>query len=105
MRSERILRHVVLFQFQPETTPAEIGEIEDAFRRLPEQIPAIHGFEWGTDVSVEGLTHGFTHCFLVSFRSEKDRDTYLPHPAHKAFSALLRPHRAQVLVLDFWSQD
>lgn len=99
-----LLRHVVLFKFKDETTPEQIREIEEAFRALPGQIEAIHDFEWGTDVSIEGIAQGFTHCFLLSFQSEEDRAVYLPHPAHKAFGARLRPHRDKVLVLDYWSR-
>lgn len=102
--STRLLRHVVLFQFKAETTPEQIAEIETAFRALPAQIDAIHSFEWGTDVSVEGIARGYTHCFFLSFKSEADRAIYLPHPAHKAFGALISPHKEQVLVLDYWAR-
>ena len=64
----------------------------------------MHGFEWGTDVSVEGKQEEFTHCFFVTFKSEADRDAYLPHPAHTAFGATLRPHLDKVLVVDYWAQ-
>ena len=101
----RLLRHVVLFQFKEETTPDQVKTIEDAFRALPSQIEAIHSFEWGTDVSVEGIADGYTHCFFVTFQRAADRDAYLPHPAHKAFGAILRPYLAKVLVFDYWTQD
>jgi len=102
--STKVLRHVVLFAFKPIATPEQIGEIERAFAALPGQIEAMRDFEWGTDVSVENLSAGYSHCFFVTFGSEDDRAVYLPHPAHKAFGALLRPHLAQVLVFDYWSQ-
>ena len=70
--------------------------------RLPGKIDVIHDFEWGTDVSVEGAARGFTHCFFVTFRTAEDRDAYLPHPDHKAFGQLIRPHLDQVLVFDYW---
>jgi len=101
----RLLRHVVLFKFKDETTAEQIAEIENAFRALPSQIDAIHGFEWGTNVSVEGIARGYTHCFFLTFQSEEDRAIYLPHPAHKAFGQLLGPYKDQVLVLDYWSQN
>ena len=104
MIMNQLLRHVVLFQFNEETTADQVKTIEDAFRALPGQIDAIHSFEWGTDVSVEGIADGYTHCFFVTFQSAADRDAYLPHPAHKAFGALLRPHLAKVLVFDYWAQ-
>ncbi len=85
MTTNHLLRHVVLFKFKDDTTPQQIQQIETAFGALPGKIDAIHAFEWGTDVSVEGKAHGFTHCFLVTFQSAADRDTYLPHPAHSEF--------------------
>lgn len=100
-----VLRHVVLFGFKPEATAPQIAEIESAFRALPDQIDIIKDFEWGTDVSVENKSQGYTHCFFVTFASEADRDAYLPHPAHTAFGTLLRPHLAQVLVVDYWANS
>ncbi len=58
----------------------------------------------GTDVSTENLADGFTHCFIVTFHSAKDRDAYLPHPSHKEFVKLVGPHVEKVLVVDFWVQ-
>lgn len=98
------LRHVVLFQFKAGTTAEQIKTIEDAFRTLPSKIDVIRDFEWGTDVSVEGKANGFTHCFFLTFASAADRDAYLPHPAHREFGSILRPHLENVLVLDYWAQ-
>lgn len=102
--SGRLLRHVVLFKFKEDTTDEQIGQIERAFCALPGKIPAIHDFEWGTDVSVENLQQGFTHCFVVTFRSRADRSKYLPHPAHKMFGQILGPHLDKVLVIDYWTR-
>lgn len=102
--SQSLLRHVVLFKFKDGTTPDQIAEIENAFRGLPAKIDAIHDFEWGTDVSIEGRADGYTHCFFVTFKDEDARAIYLPHPDHKAFGAVLRPHVEKVLVLDYWAR-
>jgi hypothetical protein len=99
------VRHVVLFKFKDSATAAQVKEVEDAFRALPAKIPQIVGFEWGTNMSPEKLDQGFTHCFLLTFRTAKDRDDYLPHPAHKAFGKVLRPHLDKVLVVDFVAKD
>lgn len=99
-----MLRHVVLFKFKPETTPAKIKEVEDAFRALPTKIDTIIDFEWGTNVSPENLSQGFTHCFFVSFANEADRDAYLPHPAHKEFGQMLGDSLDKALVVDYLSQ-
>lgn len=100
----RVLRHVVLFKFKDDSSSGDIRRIENAFLALPSRIDAIHSLEWGTDVSVENLNKGFTHCFIVTFRSEADRATYIPHPAHKEFGELLGPHLDDVLVVDYWTK-
>ena len=99
----KLLRHVVLFQFKDDTSPNKLKQIENAFCALPAKIDAIHDFEWGGDVSVEGKARGFTHCFLVTFKSEADRDIYLPHPAHEEFRSIMRPHLEKGLVFDYWT--
>jgi hypothetical protein len=101
--SEKVLRHVVLFKFKDTSTPGDIKKVEDAFRALPSKVSSIISLEWGTNNSPEKLNQGFTHCFFVSFASEKDRDDYLPHPAHKEFGTILRPHLDKVLVVDYWT--
>ena len=98
------LRHVVLFKFKDGTTAEDIKKVEDAFAALPGKIPEIKGFEFGINNSPEGLAKGFTHCFLLTFDSEEGRAIYLPHPDHKAFGKVLRPHLDDVLVVDYWSE-
>jgi quinol monooxygenase YgiN len=102
---KKMLRHVVLFKFKDSSTPAQVKEVEDAFRKLPSQVKEIKGFEWGTNNSPEGLSQGFTHVFFVSFESEAAREVYLPHPAHKAFVKVLEPHLDKVLVVDYWTKE
>lgn len=99
-----VLRHVVLFAFKEDLTKDQVREIEDAFRALPGKIKEIAGFEYGTNVSPEDHAEGFTHCFLVTFRNAKDRDAYLPHPAHREFVKLIRPWMTKVLVVDYWAK-
>ena len=96
-----MLRHVVLFSWKDDTPMETIREMEQAFVDLPGKINLIEDFEWGTDVSVENSTHGFTHCFFVSFKTEKDRDAYVPHPEHQAFVDLIIPHLKDSLVIDY----
>ena len=98
-----MLRHVVLFKFKDGTLPEDVKKVEDAFRGLPKLIKEIKSFEFGTNNSPENLNQGFTHCFFVTFANEKDREIYLPHPAHKAFGAVLKPFLDKVLVIDYWA--
>ena len=98
------LQHVVLFKFKPEATPEKVAEIVAAFEALPSKIKEIKDFKWGTNNSPEKLDKGLTHAFILTFDSEKDRDAYLPHPAHKAFGTIVGPWLADVTVVDFTNQ-
>ena len=102
--TEPLLRHVVMFKFKDESSAADVQTVVDAFGALKDKIPEIHDYEWGTDNSPEGLQDGFTHCFFVTFKSEEDRATYLPHPDHQAFVEVLKPHLDKVLVVDYWTK-
>ena len=102
--NDSVLRHVVLFQFSEDASDSDIKKVEEAFSDLPAKIDAIKDYEWGTNNSPEGLNDGLTHCFLVTFASEEDREIYLPHPAHLAFVEVLKPHLKKVTVLDYWSK-
>ncbi|OPZ14214.1 MAG: Stress responsive A/B Barrel Domain protein [candidate division BRC1 bacterium ADurb.BinA364] len=102
-KTQRLLRHVVMIKFKEDAPAEKIVEIEQAFAELPSKIEGIKGFEWGTDASVEGLSHGYTHCFVVTFEEKKARDEYIPNPAHREFAAQLKPFVEDVLVLDYWT--
>jgi Stress responsive A/B Barrel Domain len=102
--SLKVLRHVVLFSFKDSSTQEQIKTVTDAFAALPKKIKQIKSFEWGTNNSPESLNQGFTHCFFVTFASEKNRAVYLPHPDHIAFGNILRPILDKVLVIDYWAE-
>ena len=99
----KLLRHVVMFKFKDSASVADVKKVVDAFRELPSKVPAVAEFEFGINNSLEGLSDGFTHCFFITFKSEKDREAYLPHPAHSAFVEVLKPHLDKALVVDYWA--
>ena len=99
----KLLRHVVMFKFKDSASVADVKKVVDAFRELPSKVPAVAEFEFGINNSPEGLSDGFTHCFFVTFKSEKDREAYLPHPVHSAFVEVLKPHLDKALVVDYWA--
>lgn len=102
--STKHLRHVVMFGFKESSSETDVQTVVDAFAALPKQIPEIAAFEYGKNNSPENLNDGLTHCFLVTFHSEADREAYLPHPAHKAFVEVLKPHLEKVVVIDYWAK-
>ncbi len=101
---EKVLRHVVLFKFKDEASKEDVQKLNEAFNALPASIPVIKDFEWGINDSPENFHQDFTHCYLLTFASEEDRDSvYTPHPQHQAFGASLQPHLEKVFVVDYWT--
>lgn len=103
-KNEKLLRHVVLFNFNNDATQEITQKIEQKFVALKAKISAIHSFEWGTNNSPEGLDKGLTHCFFVTFLTEEDRSTYLPHPDHLEFVEFIGPYVEDVTVVDYWTE-
>ena len=97
------LRHVVLLAFKATASRQDVQQIEEALVQLEYRIDEVAALEWGLNVSPENLARGFTHCFLLTFDTAADRDTYLTHPDHLAFTEKLEPHLENVCVVDYWS--
>ena len=98
-------RHIVIFQFKADASAEKVRGGVEAFKALPGKLPAIQAFEWGTNVSPEGLDQGFTHIFTLTFASKEALEKqYLHEPAHQAFVALLPDILEKVLVLDYVGQ-
>jgi quinol monooxygenase YgiN len=95
------IRHIVLVKFTEATGPDKIAELSQAFAELPSRVPGITSYEAGENASPEGLNHGFTHAFVVTFVDAAARDAYLPHEQHQAFVERLKPCLADVLVVDY----
>lgn len=94
-------RHVVFFKFKDDASANKVAAIEQAFVELSKKVPTVTGFEWGTNVSPEGLNYGFTHCFLVTFKDKAGLEVYLPHPEHEKFVAQLKPLLDKACVVDY----
>lgn len=101
----QVLRHMVLYKFKDGLEPARIQEVVDAFAALPKKVNAIIGFEHGINISKEGKSEGFTHCFVVTFRDEKGLASYLEHPAHQEYVKVVKDKREKVVVFDYWTKD
>ena len=95
------LRHIVLFGFKKEV---EADAVVRRFAALRDQVPGIEAFEWGVNCSPEGLNHGLTHAFTLTFATAEARDAYLTHPIHAAFGEWVRPQLEAATVLDYWTE-
>lgn len=101
---KKVLRHVVIFKFNDAASDADIQRLNNDFNALPHHISVIQGFEWGLNDSPENFHQDFTHCYLITFNSKKDRDNvYTPHPKHQEFVAGLQPYLEKVFVVDYWA--
>ena len=96
------LRHVVLFTFKATSTKEEVANVTRTFNDLYGKVPEVKKMEWGLNMSPEHLDQGFTHCFVLTFSSEKDLASYQLNPAHKAFQEVLKPHMDRVFVVDYF---
>ncbi|MFO0949148.1 MAG: Dabb family protein [Planctomycetota bacterium] len=102
--SKKVLKHIVMYKFKDEATPAQVQEVIDTFAGLPKKVDTIIGFEHGENVSKEGKSDGLTHCFVVTFRDQEGLEKYLKHPAHDAYVKVVAPRREKVVVFDYWSE-
>jgi hypothetical protein len=79
-----MIHHIVLFKFYENTPEEKITQLAEALEVLAKQIPGITHYVWGPSVSIEHLEKGYTHGFIMTFETAQIRDTYVPHPLHKA---------------------
>ena len=103
-KNKGMLHHVVAFKFKADASQEQIDKVVAAFAELPKKIPQISKFQAGLNNSPEGLNKGFNHGWIISFKSEADREVYLKHPDHLAFVGVLKPILEDVFVIDFWGQ-
>ena len=97
------LVHVVALKFKEGAAEADIKKIQDAFRDLKAKIPEVAAYEGGSNVSKEGKDKGFQHCAVLSFKSQKDLDTYVAHAAHQDFVKTLGGAGViDAFVFDYW---
>jgi len=95
------LRHVVLVKFKEDADKKAVKSALKKVVTMPKSIDLIKGLEWGVNNSPEGLTQGLTHGFIMSFDNAKDRDAYLPHPAHQKVVKVILPLIDDLLVIDY----
>jgi hypothetical protein len=101
---KKVLRHAVFFKFKDSSSKEDVDRVVDAFRALPAKIKEIREMQLGENIGRPELSGDLTHCFLLTFDGEEGRAVYLPHPDHKAFGGVLRPHLKKVFVIDYWGR-
>ena len=97
-----MVQHVVLLKLKEATTKEQTSAVLDGLKGLQGKLPGIVSVTGGDNNSPEGKSHGYEWGFVITFEDLAARDTYLPHPEHKAVSAeTIRPIVDDVLVFDY----
>lgn len=118
------IEHIVLFKYRPDVNNETKQLVIDRFLDLKNQcvrnnLAYIGSIVTGSANSLEGLDRGFDQGFIVTFRSEGDRNFYVGNPIvndhryydlkHDEFKNFVRPLLLNgpegVLVFDFRVQD
>ena len=115
-----LLKHIVLFKYKKSVTQAQREAVASRFLSLKRSLrpgadsPYILSIVEGKQNSGEGADGGFEQGFIVTFKSEGDRNYYVGKPlvdtqgdydeAHDAFKQFVAPLLSGdngVLVFDF----
>lgn len=113
-----VVRHIVLFRYKDSVTPAQRSEITRRFLAMQKAClrhgkPYIVSIEEGFQHSGEGADQNLEQGFVVTFRSQGDRNYYVGQPVvtdpahyepvHQAFKEFVGPLLAPkgVLVFDY----
>jgi len=99
-----MLRHVVLFRWRAETTPAQLEALGRALVALPGQVPQIRAYRFGADAKlVEG---NFDFAIVADFDDVAAWRAYAAHPAHqKLVTESIRPLTAERAALQYRVDD
>ena len=104
-RSGKVLRHIVNLKYKEEATEAQVDEAVQIFLDLKHKIPEIEHIEWGVNDSKEGVSKGLTHTFTLTFTDDHGREIYLFDEAHITLVNKIGPIIADVLVMDYWTEE
>ncbi|MGO9605224.1 MAG: Dabb family protein [Candidatus Binataceae bacterium] len=113
-----LIRHIVLFRYNREVSSEQKQEVINRFLALKTLAKRngstyILSIETGSDISGEGLDQCFEQGFIVTFKSQGDRNYYVGQPvvtdpsfydpAHQAFKDFVAPLLDQngAFVFDF----
>ncbi|GAA4957460.1 hypothetical protein GCM10023224_49200 [Streptomonospora halophila] len=87
------LRHIALFRWSEGTTPAQVAEVEEVLARLPEAIPELDAYTFGSDLGIGSDTFDF--AVVADVADEQAYAAYRDHPDHQAALGVIRPLLAE----------
>lgn len=84
-RFRGVIRHIVLFNWKPDTPAGHSEVTAAALATLPGLIPQIRDYQFGANLGVNPGTYDF--AVTATFDSIDDYIVYRDHPDHKALIA------------------
>jgi hypothetical protein len=112
-----LIRHIVLFQYALGATAKQRGQAVERFLALGDACRRkggdryLIGIETGPQTSGEGADKGLNQGFIVTLKSEGDRNYYVGTPvvndpayydqAHQEYKDFIKPLVSNALVFDF----
>lgn len=95
-----MIEHIVLFQFQPDTSPEALSALLTGLRALKGKIPQILALSCGENFC--DRAQGFTHGLVARFQDISSLKAYQDHPAHQeVVQTLIKPIAANILAMDY----
>ncbi|KIP03532.1 hypothetical protein PHLGIDRAFT_235963 [Phlebiopsis gigantea 11061_1 CR5-6] len=95
------------FKYKPGTTEEQKRKALDGLIALYEENAHLvnQGPTGGRNNNPEGLGKGFDIVFTVEFKSEANRDEFIPDPKHVAYKMSIMDIVEDVIVYDFVKGD
>ena len=94
-----MITHLVMMKFKPETTDAQIAELESLLKTLPGRIEEIDHYAFGRDVVRSERSYDFG--LVATFADRNALGRYQQHPEHLQVVKLLGPICADIKAVDF----
>lgn len=76
-----MIRHVVIFTWNDDTTADDVDEVIERLRSLPALIPELRGYAVGPDL---GLGANADFAVVADFDDVTGFEAYRDHPEHQA---------------------
>ncbi len=77
-----MIRHMVCVRYRSDVTDAQVRDIQQALAALKDRIGGFQSIEFMSNLSPEGMDHGFSEGFLITFDGVAARDAYLADSEH-----------------------
>lgn len=95
-----MVRHAVLFRFNPGATDVEKQSLRDGLSELGNSISEIQRYEFGDDLALADTNFDF--AVVADFADTADFRTYAAHPLHqKLITELVRPILAERVAVQY----